>query len=154
MKQDVMPDGVDLKVRPAKRKKGAIQRFEIVYQETFFDLPKEVKDNTLRLATALMGHLKVTVLEKKRETRFVVKGVCSRQEIGNMMFGEFAMWSDLGTTTFKDLWLMLGVARAQLASPPPAIPARPPPPLPPSLRQLPGRDLRQSSSSPSRRKTT
>lgn len=117
----ILPDAIDLKVNPVKRKKGGVQRYEFVYTEFFENLPKEVFENTMKVGKVLLEAQGFSVCGERngKKAVFTASIVAPRARIGNFLFGEFLMWTTLGDLKFKDLLISLVAARATTAASPP-----------------------------------
>lgn len=114
----VLPDAVDLKIEPVKRKRNGVPLFKMVYRETFFHPPKGLKENTQATADALIGDRKdvsVKTFREKRALVFVIEATLPREEVGNAMLSEFLLWGTLGNINLKELYLSLISAQAQAA---------------------------------------
>ena len=86
------------------------------YIETF--RKSRISERAVRRTVALIkqsvgGRFRVTCKERKTEWVIGFHGTADRTTIGNMMCGEFLVWSTAGNMRLRDLILGATVARMQ-----------------------------------------
>ena len=96
------PDAISFSMTPAPRKKGAVQRYDFIYRESFKDIDEVLMARTYAMVKVIESHdLKVRRLGKRA---FQIKGRASRTEIATMLVGEFFSQSTIGSTTITEMW--------------------------------------------------
>jgi hypothetical protein len=98
----LFPDSVEFSYKPVKRKPGAVQRYRFVYTETFVKPPAGILDATLAMLEAPMKSLGFKV-SKVSAKSVRIEGVTTRENIANMLVGEFLAQSDVGSVTLSQV---------------------------------------------------